>query len=87
MITSSRGINRMYLPDIVSIDSAIPFYNRFSNSSVRCFWIICERRWIRMKHEDIKYIFVAHITLRNGRRIYAKHYGLKAFRIPVKRKK
>lgn len=30
-----------------------------------------------------RYIFRAYITLKNGRRIYAKQYGLKAFRIPV----
>jgi hypothetical protein len=27
------------------------------------------------------------ITLRNGRKIYAWQYGLKAFRIPIRRKK
>ena len=40
-----------------------------------------------MKHKDKEYIYVAYITLRNGQRIYAKQYGLKAFRIPVKRDK
>lgn len=30
-----------------------------------------------------KYIFRAWITTRDGRRIYAKDYGLKAFRIEV----
>lgn len=30
------------------------------------------------------YIFVAFITLRNGKRIYARNYGLRAFRILVK---
>ena len=40
-----------------------------------------------MKLEDQEYIYVAYITLRNGQRIYAKQYGLKAFRIPAKRNK
>lgn len=40
-----------------------------------------------MKQKDKDYIFVAYITLRNGRRIYAKQYGLKAFRILVRRTK
>ena len=30
-----------------------------------------------------RYIFRAWITTRDGRRIYAKDYGLKAFRIDV----
>ena len=33
---------------------------------------------------DGYYVFVKYITLRNGRRIYASSYGLKAFRILVK---
>ena len=33
------------------------------------------------------YIYVAYITLKNGRRIYAKTYGLKAFRIAVSERK
>ena len=32
------------------------------------------------KNEE--YDFVAYITLPNGRKIYAKNYGHKAFRIP-----
>jgi hypothetical protein len=35
--------------------------------------------------ENVAYIFVAYITLRSGRRIYARSYGLKAFRIPVRK--
>lgn len=35
---------------------------------------------------DVEYIYVAYITLRNGKRIYAKQYGLQAFRIRVKRR-
>lgn len=31
-----------------------------------------------------KYIFVAWTTTKDGRRIYAKDYGLRAFRIEVK---
>ena len=34
--------------------------------------------------ENGHYIFTTVITLRNGRRIYAWQYGLKAFRIFVK---
>lgn len=34
--------------------------------------------------KDAKYIFVAFITLRNGKRIYARQYGRRAFRIAVK---
>ena len=30
-----------------------------------------------------KYIFVAYITTKSGKRIYAKHYGYKAFRIEL----
>ena len=36
--------------------------------------------------EDVTYIYVAFITLRNGKRIYAYQYGLKAFRIAVKKR-
>jgi hypothetical protein len=32
------------------------------------------------------YIFVASIRLRNGKRIFASQYGLRAFRIKVRRK-
>lgn len=33
---------------------------------------------------EFTYIFVASIRLRNGKRIYASQYGLKAFRIRVR---
>lgn len=36
------------------------------------------------RKDGVKYIYVAFITLRNGKRIYASQYGLKAFRIAVK---
>ena len=36
--------------------------------------------------DAVEYIFTAFITLKNGKRIYASQYGLKAFCIPVKRK-
>lgn len=43
---------------------------------------------MRISHDDaVEYIFTAYITLKNGKRIYAKQRGLKAFRIPVKRRK
>lgn len=39
-------------------------------------------------HDDaVEYIYTAFITLKNGKRIYASQYGLKAFHIPVKRQK
>ncbi len=30
-----------------------------------------------------RYIFTAYITTRSGRRIYARDYGLRAFRIEI----
>ena len=33
---------------------------------------------------EMKVIYTAFITLKNGTRIYAKNYGLRAFRIYVK---
>lgn len=39
------------------------------------------------ENEYVEYIYTAFITLKNGTRIYARQYGLKAFRIPVKRRK
>lgn len=36
--------------------------------------------------DDTHYIYRASIRLQNGRRIYAWKYGLKAFRIRVRRK-
>jgi len=38
------------------------------------------------KEDDDGYIYVKFITTRDGRRIYAASYGLKAFRIKVTRK-
>lgn len=38
-------------------------------------------------HNDaVEYVYTAFITLKNGKRIYASQYGLKAFRIAVKQK-
>lgn len=43
---------------------------------------------MKYSHEDVaEYIFTSYITLKNGKRIYAKQRGLKAFRIRVKRRK
>jgi len=39
------------------------------------------------RDDAVEYIFTSFITLRNGKRIYASQYGLKAFCIPVKRRK
>lgn len=36
---------------------------------------------------SVEYIYTAFITLKNGKRIYASQYGLRAFYIPVKRNK
>jgi len=36
-----------------------------------------------MQNKKIYYIFRSSITLKNGQKIYAKDYGLKAFKIPV----
>lgn len=38
------------------------------------------------KNDSIEYIYTAYITLKNGKKIYASQYGLKAFQIPVKSK-
>lgn len=38
------------------------------------------------RNDSIKCIYTAYITLKNGKRIYASQYGLKAFCIPVKSK-
>ena len=37
------------------------------------------------KNEDVYYVFVAYITTRDGRRIFASNYGKKAFRIAVRK--
>jgi hypothetical protein len=34
-----------------------------------------------------EYVYVAYITTRNGRRIYASQYGLKAFRLKIRAKR
>lgn len=39
------------------------------------------------RNESVEYIYTAFITLKNGKRIYASQYVLKAFYIPVKRSK
>lgn len=36
---------------------------------------------------SVTYVYTAYITTRNGRRIYAKAYGLNAFRIAVQANK
>lgn len=43
---------------------------------------------MRETHNDaVEYIYTAFITFKNGKRIYASQYGLKAFCIPVKTRK
>ena len=39
-----------------------------------------------MRDEDTHIIYVASIRLRNGRRIYAWQYGIKAFPIRVRKR-
>lgn len=43
----------------------------------------------RTERDDssVTYVYTAYITTRNGRRIYAKAYGLTAFRIAVQASK
>lgn len=43
----------------------------------------------RTERDDlsVSYVYTAYITTRNGRRIYAKTYGLNAFRIPIQSSK
>lgn len=36
--------------------------------------------------EDEEVVYTAYITLKNGRRLYASSYGLKAFRLKVRKK-
>lgn len=36
-----------------------------------------------MDTTEVRYIYRAFIRLRNGKRIYAWQYGLKAFKIPI----
>lgn len=45
-----------------------------------------ENRSVR-EDSSVVYIYTAYITLRNGRRIYAKSCGYKAFRIAVRAEK
>lgn len=43
---------------------------------------------MRETHNNaVEYIYTAFITLKNGKRIYASQYCLKAFCIPVKTRK
>lgn len=39
-----------------------------------------------LHHDDAEAVYSAYITLRNGKRIYAKQYGLQAFCFLAKRK-
>lgn len=41
----------------------------------------------RRDDAPVEYIYTAYITTRNGRKIYAKSYGLSAFRIAVQTNK
>lgn len=39
------------------------------------------------RKNGVQYIYTAFITRKDGTRIYARQYGLKAFRIPVDSRK
>ena len=41
----------------------------------------------RSSEKGYAVVYTPHITLRNGRRIYASAYGLKAFRLEIRKKK
>ncbi len=41
----------------------------------------------KSKDNSVDHIFTASITLKNGKKIYASQYGLKAFCIPIKTKR
>ena len=41
----------------------------------------------KAKREDGEYVYTTFITLKNGKRLYASTYGLKAFRIPISKNK
>ncbi len=36
-----------------------------------------------MTTDKVRYVYRAFITLKNGRRVYARQYGKRAFRIPI----
>ncbi len=71
--------------DIESVSHASSFFKSFQNS----FWknLLKKEVFVLNYHSDssTEYIYVAYITLRNGKRIYANQYGLKAFRIRVRK--
>lgn len=39
-----------------------------------------------MDEDNFHYIYTPYVTTRSGKRIYAAQYGLRAFRIRVRRK-
>lgn len=41
----------------------------------------------RMDKYPMEFIYTTVVTLKNGRKLYASDYGLKAFRISVRRNK
>ncbi len=46
---------------------------------------------MRMAEKDtsrvVEYVYTKYITLKNGKVLYAADYGLKAFRLPIRRSK
>ena len=69
-------------------------YNSFLSSRWKSFGKEDERlnnnvKLDRTERDDssVTYVYTAYITTRSGRRIYAKAYGLNAFRIPVQASK
>ncbi len=87
-------INRPYtLLNVSSISRRTGFCNInpefvFKNSqNVDRIVRIAERRYVLMDNDSTHIEFVTFITLKDGRRIYAREYGKKAFPIRVPNKK
>ena len=43
--------------------------------------------FLSKRDKSVEYIYTAYITKKDGTRVYARTYGLKAFRIPVTKTK
>lgn len=68
----------------LSITYAKTFFNLFSNMFRKNLFEKGVLALNNSMNSSKKYIFTAYITRKDGTRIYARQYGLKAFRIPVK---
>ena len=68
---------------LFSITYAETFFNWFSNLFRKN---LLKKGVLALKsstNSSKRYVFTAYITRKDGTRIYASHYGLKAFRFPV----